>query len=89
VAWDAETGEISRLYTHPRGWGNGAGHALLERALDALRAAGCERAWLNTEERNVGARRFYERMGWAQDGSVRERDWHGARLREPRYIREL
>lgn len=89
VAWDAETGEISRLYTHPRGSGNGAGRALLDRALDALRAAGCTQAWLNTEERNREARRFYERLGWVQDGSVRVRDWHGMRLREPRYVRPL
>ena len=89
VAWDTETGEISRLYAHPRGWGRGAGRALLERALDALRAAGCAQAWLNTEERNEGARRFYEQLGWRLDGSVRVREWHGTRLREPRYVRDL
>src|SRR5258706_16461731 len=40
VAWDEETGEITRLYTHPRGQGRGAGRRLLGCALDALRAAG-------------------------------------------------
>jgi GNAT superfamily N-acetyltransferase len=40
VAWDEATGEILRLYTHPRAWGRGAGAALLDRALEALRAAG-------------------------------------------------
>jgi GNAT superfamily N-acetyltransferase len=89
VAWDAPSGEILRLYTHPRGSGRGAGRVLLERALDALRAAGRTHAWLNTEERNEGARRFYERNGWREDGAVRERDWHGAALREPRYVKEL
>ena len=59
VAWDAATGEIIRLFTHPRGWGYGAGRALLEAACTALRSAGCKQAWLWTEERNdaVG---FYE-----------------------------
>jgi GNAT superfamily N-acetyltransferase len=89
VAWNAYTGEIMRLYTHPRGWGRGAGQALLDCALDALRAAGLTQAWLNTEERNVRARRFYERHGWRRDGTTRVRDWYGARLREPRYIRDL
>jgi ribosomal protein S18 acetylase RimI-like enzyme len=89
VAWEAETGEITRLYTHPRGQGRGAGRALLERALDALRAAGRTQAWLNTEERNSGARRFYERLGWREEGSPRVREWHGANLREPRYVKDL
>jgi ribosomal protein S18 acetylase RimI-like enzyme len=89
VAWNEATGEIERLYTHPRGWRRGAGRALLERAVEALRAAGVEQAWLVTEERNEGARRFYERVGWREDGSARVRDWHGVRLREPRYVKDL
>jgi ribosomal protein S18 acetylase RimI-like enzyme len=89
VAWDAKTGEITRLYTHPRGWGRGAGRALLDRALAALREAGRTQAWLNTEERNAGARRFYERLGWREEGPARVRYWHGARLREPRYVKDL
>ena len=89
VAWDDSTGEIRRLYTHPRAWGRGAGRALLDRALAALREAGVERAWLHTEERNEGARRFYERLGWRPDGEVRVREWHGIVLREPRYVRDL
>ena len=89
VAWDEATGEITRLYTHPRAWGRGAGRALLERALEALRAAGRDEAWLNTEERGERTRRFYERHGWQEDGSVRVRDWCGARLREPRYVKAL
>ncbi len=89
VAWDVASGEILRLYTHPRGWGRGAGGALLDRALAALRAAGCTYGWLNTEVRNLQARRFYEGRGWRLDGEVRERDWHGAQLREPRYVIDL
>jgi GNAT superfamily N-acetyltransferase len=89
VAWNTATGEIERLYTHPRAWRRGAGRALLERALEALRAAGLEQAWLVTEERNEGARRFYESVGWREDGPVSVRDWHGVRLREPRYVKDL
>jgi GNAT superfamily N-acetyltransferase len=89
VAWDAATGEIVRLYTHPRAWGRGAGRALLDRALDALRAAGRTQAWLNTEERNSRTRAFYLRQGWREEGPPRVRIWHGAPLREPRYVRDL
>lgn len=89
VASDAATGEILRLYTHPRGWRRGAGRALLDRALEALRAAGHAQAWLVTEERNEGARRFYESLGWREAGPARVRDWHGVRLREPRYVKDL
>src|SRR3954453_10094188 len=88
VAWDAATGEITRLYTHPRAWGRGAGRALLDRALAALRAAGVEQAWLNTEERNQRGVGFYERNGWRLEGEPRVREWHGAALREPRYVRD-
>lgn len=89
VAWDAGTGEILRLYTHPRGWGRGAGRALLERALATLREAGHRQAWLNTEERNERGVGFYERLGWRREGESRVRDWHGAKLREPRYVIDL
>jgi ribosomal protein S18 acetylase RimI-like enzyme len=89
VAWDAATGEILRLFTHPRGQGRGAGRELLVLAAEALRAAGCTEAWLNTEVRNEGARRFYERQGWIEQGPPRVREWHGARLVEPRYVKPL
>jgi RimJ/RimL family protein N-acetyltransferase len=89
VAWDEATGEILLLHCHPRGWGGGSAGALLDRALGALRDAGLGRAWLHTEERNARALRFYERAGWTRDGSAREREWHGERLREPRYVKEL
>jgi ribosomal protein S18 acetylase RimI-like enzyme len=89
VAWDGQTGEITRLYLHPRAWGGGAASALLERALEALSAAGRAQAWLNTEERNARARRFYEREGWRVEGSPRVRDWHGVVLCETRYVRDL
>ncbi len=89
VAWHEETGEITRLYTHPRAWGRGIGTALLDRALEALRAAGHAQAWLYTEERNERGVRFYENRGWRVAGEPRVRDWHGARLVEPRYVKDL
>ena len=89
VSWEAATGEITRLYVHPRGQRRGAGGALLARAVEALREAGRSEAWLNTEERAAGACAFYEREGWRREGPPRVRDWHGARLVEPRYVMPL
>ena len=82
-------GWIDLLYTHPRVWGQGAGRALLEHGVEALRESGCSVARLFTEERNARARHVYEAAGFRLDGEVRERDWHGARLRELRYRRAL
>ena len=58
VTWETTTGEILRLYTHPRRAGSEAARALLDRALDALRATGHAQASLNMEARNERARRF-------------------------------
>lgn len=88
VAWDAATGEVLRLYVHPRCWGAGVGRALLEAAEAALTAAGVAQAWLNTEERGPAVA-FYERCGWRKEGPPRVRDWHGAALVEPRFVKDL
>jgi GNAT superfamily N-acetyltransferase len=64
------------------------GRSLLATAEEALRAAGVRRAWLNTEERGPAVA-FYERCGWRREGAPRVRDWHGARLVEPRFVKDL
>ena len=81
--------EIDLLYTHPRAWGSGAGRLLLEAGEAVLRERGCTSATLWTEERNERPRRVYEAAGWQTHGEVRERVWHGARLRELRYRKTL
>jgi ribosomal protein S18 acetylase RimI-like enzyme len=89
VAWDEGSAEVTRIYTHPRGQGRGAGRKLLEGAERALRGAGADEAWLHTEKRNQAAIRFYERCGWREQGPPRIRDWHGTRLVEPRFAKRL
>lgn len=76
--------ELEFLFTHPRVWGRGAGRALLQRAEEALRAAGCEQAIVFTEERNERALGVYRAAGWREDGHVKEREWLGVSIREPR-----
>lgn len=89
VAWDVGTGEITRLYTHPRGQRRGAAAALLQRAGEELRAAGVTEGWLHTEQRNSGAREFYESQGWSEEGAPLVREWHGTTLVEPRLVKRL
>lgn len=81
--------ELQLFYTHPRVWGRGFGRALLSAAEEALRAAGCSEATLYTEERNERPLRVYHAAGWREDGYVKERDWLGVPLREPRLRKRL
>jgi GNAT superfamily N-acetyltransferase len=87
VLLDVVAAEIGALYVHPDAEGTGLGRALLERGLGELAARGHADAALWTEERNAGPLRFYAHLGWHPDGGVRERTWHGARLRELRLVR--
>ena len=81
--------EVQFFFTHPRVWGRGFGRELLAAAEDALRAAGCTSATLYTEERNHRPLRAYHAAGWEPDGAVRERQWLGVPLREPRLRKRL
>ncbi len=86
---DVATGEVALLYVDPAEQGRGTGRALLAAVVDLLRRAGRRRARLRTEERNTGARSFYERAGWRPTGEVLEREWAGHRLREVWYAADL
>lgn len=54
--------EVTTLYV--AGSWRGIGSALIEAAVDAARAAGCNRVWLVTTNDNVDALRFYQRRGF-------------------------
>lgn len=62
-------GWLSGLYVRPEAWGTGVAARLHGRALDAL-GPGAARLWVL--EGNHRARRFYERRGWAPDGTTRD-----------------
>jgi GNAT superfamily N-acetyltransferase len=81
--------ELRVFYSDPRVWGRGFGRALLQAAEDAMRAAGCEEAFVYTEERNHRPLRIYEAAGWRPDGGVKEREWLGAPIRELRLVKPL
>jgi len=64
------TGEVPAIYVDPAVLGTGVGRELFETATLALRDAGFARATLWVLEANALARGFYEKAGWAWDGSI-------------------
>jgi GNAT superfamily N-acetyltransferase len=63
-----DSGQLFALYLDEELVGHGAGRALHDAALDALRAAGRAGAVLWVLENNARGRAFYARQGWAPDG---------------------
>jgi ribosomal protein S18 acetylase RimI-like enzyme len=82
-------GEMYLLFVHPEHAGRGVGRALLGAAHEALRSAGCREAFLYTHEQNGRAIAVYEAAGYRRDGFVRESDFRGVHLREPRLVKPL
>ncbi len=84
---DAEvaTGELRALYADPAAWGTGAGKAVHDAALAALRAAGCKQATLWALAGNTRAISFYERRGWAPYGLTKVDTSRGYAAEEIRY----
>lgn len=76
-------GELLLLHVRPDAWGTGVADALHDTALAFLAGTGRTEARLRTEERNHRALAFYARRGWTPDGTVVEREFAGAPLREP------
>lgn len=66
----AGTGELYAIYVAEGVAGTGVGRDLLLRSTTALGEEGFERATLWVLETNQRARRFYEREGWAWDGTT-------------------
>jgi GNAT superfamily N-acetyltransferase len=82
---DSNIGELDGFYVDPDTWGQGAGRALLEAAVDALRIADFRDATLWTAEENHRPRRIYETAGWRTDGTERRRALGGVEFVELRY----
>ena len=81
--------ELFLLFVHPSASGRGVGRTLLDAAHDALRAAGCTEVFLYTHEQNERAQRVYERAGYRADGTIKESDFRGTHIREPRFVKKL
>jgi GNAT superfamily N-acetyltransferase len=81
----SRSGEIFAIYVLPQHQGGGGGRMLMAAGLDALAAAGFDRATLWVLDGNVRARRFYEHGGWRPDGAVQRDETRGFPLDEVRY----
>ncbi len=83
-----EVGEVRTLFVAADGWRRGVGSGLMSAALDDLHARGYSEATVWSFADNERANRFYERHGFARDGSERtEEVW--AHITEVRYRRSL
>lgn len=60
--------QVDHLYLDRPARGSGVGAALLRRAERLVTAAGHRHPWLAVATGNTGARRFYERQGWIDEG---------------------
>src|SRR3954454_6316604 len=89
VAAHPADGELFLLFVHPSAAGRGVGRRVLDAAHDALRDAGCREAFLYTHEQNERALAVYRAAGYRPDGTIRESDFRGTALREPRLVRPL
>jgi len=89
VAVHPAEGEMYLLFVDPDHAGRGVGRTLLEAAHEVLRAAGCREAFLYTHEQNERALAVYETAGYRRDGAVRESEFRGLHLREPRLVKAL
>jgi GNAT superfamily N-acetyltransferase len=68
----ASRGEwLDGLYVLPEWWSRGVGRSLHDEVLARQRAAAWTRCHLWVLERNDRARRFYERLGWQENGETR------------------
>jgi GNAT superfamily N-acetyltransferase len=86
---DADVGEVHGIYVDPHRWRGRIGTSLMEAGLELLRTAGFSTAVLWVLEENGRARRFYERVGWLSDGTVRHSRFDGEHATETRYRRKL
>ena len=89
VAVHPADGEMYLLFVHPDHARRGVGRTLLDAAHDVLRRAGCREVFLHTDERNERAIAFYEAAGYRRDGTVKESEFRGMHLREPRLVKVL
>lgn len=63
---------LGTLAVDPRRHGQGVGRAMLEDAIERLRSEGVRRVELYAESDNARALRFYRRLGFVHEGTLRQ-----------------
>ncbi|MFD6426422.1 GNAT family N-acetyltransferase [Streptomyces sp. NPDC060198] len=84
-----EGGELYTLYVRPDRTRAGTGGFLLAEVLVRAAADGFPTLALWVLRENTGARRFYERAGFAPDGAEEDFEAGGSMVPEVRYVRSL
>ena len=82
-------GYVLTLYVHPDHTQKGYGTALLAAAEDALRLQGYTHSFLYVLDTNAVARRFYEKSGYAWDGTGIDCPVGAVTVRDLRYVKGL
>ncbi len=73
AAADSESGNIWALFVHPGFERQGIGRQLHDTMMNWLFGAGCNRAWLTTQQ-NTRADFFYHQAGWQAVDSMADGD---------------
>jgi ribosomal protein S18 acetylase RimI-like enzyme len=81
---DAPVGELYAINVDPDHWGSGAGPALIDAAMEALRSSGFVSAVLWVHPENGRACSFYARRGWVADDVDRQQEVLGVEVPETR-----
>jgi GNAT superfamily N-acetyltransferase len=79
------TAMLGAIYLERSEVRKGVGRALMDRAIANLQAQGFAAVTLWVLDTNAPARRFYEALGWQQDGATKTERRPGFDLKEVRY----
>lgn len=82
-------GEIVSIYLLPEAMHKGYGKKLMLAVISALKNMGYQKVYLWVLEKNINARRFYERFGFMLSGRILTDTFAGKELKEVQYILEL
>lgn len=82
---DNSHGEIWGIYLLDKHWGQGLGKVLVHWGIKELYERGYSKISLWVLEENISARRFYEKIGFIFDGTIKEVEI-GITLKKMRYI---
>lgn len=80
--FDAESGEVKRLYVRPEHRGHGVARALSAAVVDAARAVGYRRLVLDTLDRMTAARQLYAAAGFREISAYYRNPIPGAKFME-------
>lgn len=81
-------GEVWGIYLLASYWNQGIGTELINWGINELKNRGFEKISLWVLEENIIARKFYKKMGFKHDGTVKELSI-GRSLNECRYVKEI